>query len=425
MKFTRKHSVDQRLDQMTEKHVIVGIDIAKDKHAARMTNFRGRTLTPRHYAFTNDAHGFEQLLQWLNQAMQKHCLSTAIVGMEPTGHYWFNLAHWLLERGIKVVLVNPALTRRHKEDRDNSPAKNDPKDALVIADVVTRGYYTEYTPQDERFGRLKSAVLHRDMLVRNQTQTGNRIVRWIDLYFPEYSTVFKNWDGVRSLATLKSLQLPKELRRWSVDDFIRHWGEQGLQRPGGVSGRKRAAELIQAASGSIGDCRAPEEAILTLSHLLEMYELGKRQIEAVDQRLEELLRDLPQAEQLASLGSGMGPTVQAALLGLAGDLSSYRHGNQLLNRAGLSLATQRSGTYKGQVKLTKRGDSLLRKVLFLAVLCLVKDHPEFKTCHERNQAQGMARKKSIICLIGKLARMLVAMANKGERYRPNLESNAA
>ena len=67
--------------------------------------------------------------------------------MEPTGHYWFNLANWLSDKGINVVMVNPATTKRNKENRDNCPSKNDPKDALVIADVVSRGFYYEYTRQ--------------------------------------------------------------------------------------------------------------------------------------------------------------------------------------------------------------------------------------------------------------------------------------
>ncbi|WP_236712796.1 IS110 family transposase, partial [Peribacillus muralis] len=34
-------------------------------------------------------------------------LEVAIVGMEPTGHYWINLSKWLFKQGIEVVTVNP------------------------------------------------------------------------------------------------------------------------------------------------------------------------------------------------------------------------------------------------------------------------------------------------------------------------------
>ena len=62
--------------------------------------------------------------------------------MEPTGHYWFNLAHWLNDTEIEAVLVNPHLVKKNKENRDNTRSKSDKKDALVIADMVKNGYYS-------------------------------------------------------------------------------------------------------------------------------------------------------------------------------------------------------------------------------------------------------------------------------------------
>ncbi|WP_371117080.1 hypothetical protein [Paenibacillus sp. cl123] len=31
--------------------------------------------------------------------------------MEPTGHYWFSLANWLVEQRLSVVLVNPVTSQ--------------------------------------------------------------------------------------------------------------------------------------------------------------------------------------------------------------------------------------------------------------------------------------------------------------------------
>jgi transposase len=112
---------------------------------AQATNFRGIVLEKRHLPFTNDLEGFEKLQRWVEDLQRKYELKNLIIGMEPTGHYGFNLANWLSDKGINVVMVNPATTKRNKENRDNSPSKSDPKDALVIADVVSRGYYYEYS----------------------------------------------------------------------------------------------------------------------------------------------------------------------------------------------------------------------------------------------------------------------------------------
>ncbi|WEH10599.1 transposase [Alicyclobacillus fastidiosus] len=73
-----------------------------------------------------------------------------------------NIANWLIERGSDVVLVNPMTTKRYKENRDNSPSKRGPKDAIIISDVISRGYYTTFRPSDEIFRRFQVLVKNRE-----------------------------------------------------------------------------------------------------------------------------------------------------------------------------------------------------------------------------------------------------------------------
>jgi transposase len=85
-------------------------------------------------------------LQWINKLKRNNNLNTAIVGMEPTGHYWINLSKWLFEQNIDVISVNPYHVKRNKENRDNTQSKSDKKDALVIADMMKNGYYAIIRP---------------------------------------------------------------------------------------------------------------------------------------------------------------------------------------------------------------------------------------------------------------------------------------
>ncbi|WP_147275124.1 IS110 family transposase, partial [Paenibacillus prosopidis] len=156
MKFKQNDKQNQRIERISTSHLVVGIDIAKETHVAQATNFRGIILSKRHLSFSNTIEGFEKLERWIDGLQQKHRLKGLIVGMEPTGHYGYNLANWFADKGKSVVMVNPATTKRNKENRDNSPSKSDPKDALVIADVVSRGFYYEYSQQAIVFQRLKT-----------------------------------------------------------------------------------------------------------------------------------------------------------------------------------------------------------------------------------------------------------------------------
>lgn len=135
MKFKQSDGQNQRIERITTSHLVVGIDMAKETQVAQATNYRGIVLTNQHLSFKNTLQGFEKLQRWMEGLQQKHRLKSIIIGMEPTGHYWYSLANWLVEKGLNVVLVNPATTKRNKENRDNCPSKSDPKDALVIADL--------------------------------------------------------------------------------------------------------------------------------------------------------------------------------------------------------------------------------------------------------------------------------------------------
>lgn len=85
--------------------ISIGIDIAKKIHFARAFDNRGIDLG-KLLRFENSAQGFEAFDAWLQGIMQKHAMTEAIVGFEPTGHYWFNLGDHLKVCGHKLAIVN-------------------------------------------------------------------------------------------------------------------------------------------------------------------------------------------------------------------------------------------------------------------------------------------------------------------------------
>lgn len=417
MKFKQNDGQNQRIERISTSHLVVGIDMAKEVHVAQATNFRGIVLAKRHLSFTNDLEGFERLERWMAELQQKHQLKTLIIGMEPTGHYWFNLANWLSDKEINVVMVNPATTKRNKENRDNCPSKSDPKDALVIADVVCRGYYYEYTRQATVFQRLRTMMSDREFWVTNSVRLQNRIIRWLDIRFPEYTSVFKDWTCKRSLATLKDLPSPLDLQCLSVSEVITSW-RRHMKRAGGSTGTQKAAQLISQAKQSVGDKTALREAKQDLGRLLEEFERIVEILEKTEKDIQALLSEIPMANQLRSI-KGLGTIFIAAILSCAGDLRQYAHGRQLLRKAGLNLAERMSGKHKGQIKLSKRGDATLRKYLYLATITLVGTNPVFRQMHENNiQIKQMKKQQSLFKLLGKLARILVGIVQRGEAFLP-------
>jgi transposase len=157
------------------------------------------------------------------------------------------LAQFLRKHGIKVVLVNPHHVKKSKELDDNSPTKNDKKDA-VIARLIKDGRYTEPHLPTYIYAELRVAMVQRDRLIGDLNRVKGRIHNWLDRFFPEYIQVFKDWEGKASLLTLKKFPFPQDVVNRSADEIVAVW-KTAVKR---AVGWKREDCLIHHAKQSIG-----------------------------------------------------------------------------------------------------------------------------------------------------------------------------
>jgi len=122
----------EKILRVTDKTIIVGVDVAKKEHWARVTDYRGVDLT-KPIKVKNSDEGFEKLLARIEKIrMDKGC-DKVMIGLEPSGHYWkaFGWHIFLHQSSPIMVGVNPYHTKQAKELDDNSQTKSDKKDALL------------------------------------------------------------------------------------------------------------------------------------------------------------------------------------------------------------------------------------------------------------------------------------------------------
>lgn len=413
MKFKMQDKQNQLIERISDRHLVVGVDIAQQFHVARAVNYRGIVVGDP-LTFENNEEGFNRFLEWINKLKAKNSLDITIVGMEPTGHYWINLSKWLSNEKIDVVTVNPHLVKRNKENRDNTQSKSDKKDALVIADMVKNGYYAFVRSSPESFEKLRVLMSNRDVIVKRLVSSINQLNRWVDVVFPELRQVFKDVKGKGAIATLRLFPTPIELRSMQPQDIVGKWKSVMKRQPG----LKKAYLLIDLAKRSIGTHQALDAYKLHLEQLLEEYDLATTQLERVEQEVTNVLQQIPFAKKLLAI-KGISEISLAGILGEAGDLSGFAHGNSLLRHAGLHLSEASSGKWKGQIVISKRGRSRLRRFLYLATMSLVMNNPEFKELHANNvKVKKIKKMKSIMKLCGKLARLFVGIAKRNESYSP-------
>ena len=144
----KSNTQNAKIEAITEKTLVLGIDVGSETHYARAFDYRGIEYSKKPFKFSNTEAGFATFKEWILDLKERHEKDKVVPGMEPTGHYWFNLGKFLQDNEMKPVLVNPHHVKKTKELDDNNPTKNDRKDPKVIAGLVREGrYMIPYLPE--------------------------------------------------------------------------------------------------------------------------------------------------------------------------------------------------------------------------------------------------------------------------------------
>lgn len=143
-----KFDKNAKLTFISDEMLILGCDVGSETHYIRAIDTRGRELSKSAFSFSNSSEGFQSAKEWAVKIAASNNKNQIVMGLEPTGHYWFCLATWMVTNGISVVQVNPYAVKQTKEVEDNSQVKDDTKDPKLIANLVKDGNFgMPYLPE--------------------------------------------------------------------------------------------------------------------------------------------------------------------------------------------------------------------------------------------------------------------------------------
>jgi len=409
-----KYTQNAKILQIKETTLVIGVDVASEFNYARAFDYRGIELG-RLIKFSNDSIGFAEFTEWLKKLKEKHQKDHAVVGMEPTGHYWLTFAQYLKDHQIKIVLVNPFHVKRSKELDDNNPTKNDRKDPKTIAMLVKDGRYMEPYIPEGIYSEIRNVMDTRWRLVKGLNRVRNQVNRWISIYFPEFSQVFGNWEGKAAMITLKEFPTPARVLELGPESILATWRKE-IRSAVGI---KRARRLFEAAKATVGIRQGLRAAENELNCLLEEYTVLLRHCEKTMALVEELALQVPGIEEMLKI-KGVGLTIAAGFVAEIGDITRFEHPKQVQKLAGLNLKENSSGKHKGKTTISKRGRRRLRAILFQGIMPLVARNQEFRELHwyYTTRPNPLKKKQSLILLCCKLIRIFFALMTKKTKYDP-------
>ena len=373
----------------SEEYLIVGIDIAKDRHHACFGTATGGTLLKR-LVFSNDDEGFTKLLDQAEVLRVRHGLKKVVYGMEPTANYHKPLGEYLITQGRRVVLVSGVTVKQNRESLDGRWDKHDVKDSANVADLISQGKCLYYEHPSAGLRGLRGLLSLKRRLKKQEHGYKVRIRNHlIAQYYPEMD---RDWErlGAAGLSIVRWCFPASQIAELDVDPFIQRVTSRRIR----VETRRRLEGVWEKAGASIG-C----EGVPGVEHEAKVMVEGLRQIREMiketEDKIQELCEQFPEYEYLLTI-PGFGPDVSAKVLGAIGDPDRFENGKQVLKLAGLDLSADRSGkdSAKAIPKISKRGKADLRYALYQAALIASTRNQDFMRYYTR-KLQGREREKGI------------------------------
>jgi len=401
--------VNKKEQKFNSETLLVTVDVGKIKNYGYARCHDGSELGV--FDFFNTGKGFEYFLKKVENFRIKKGLRKVLFGLESTGTYGDALIYYLHKRGMEIVQVNPMHTKRVKEIQGNSQNKTDKKDPKVIADIIALNNYLTVIIPEGVSAELRRLSHLREQKLDDITRIYNRLEAQIILIFPEFMHIMKD---------LKTKTAGYLLRHYPTPRFILNLGLDGLTEViERVSrkrlGRERAEELYNAALLSGGIDEGLESIVEGLSMSLDELALYDVHLSQIEQKMERSLKDVPYSRFIMSI-KGIGPISTAVIIGEVGDLRKYKSKQELLKLAGLNLFEKSSGKHQGEKHITKRGRSLLRKILFYAALNVSKENGILHETYQRHLDKGMKKIKALTAISRKLLGIIFALVRDSMNY---------
>jgi len=395
----------------------IGLDIAKDTFTAAffiVDALSGAILHEHIETFTYDRAGWEAFLDTWNTFHADRWW----LGLEASGPYSALLEAHLtrLEReDMSVHRLSPIQVRDFAKSRSRRRTKTDRIDARTLALFLRQQLTVQALPQPLEPGHEALRTLaHLDQqLAQELTRIQNQIRQLLHFLFPELERRQARFPkALRQLLT--AYPSAQAIAQASLEDL-----ERVLPARHGLD-LEALQDLARTSFGLHDPVRAQ-----ALQFLLERWAwleaLRRRVLRTLIQAVQ---RRYPLAWRILIQTPGIGLRLAALFLALVGDMHRFANVKALIAFAGLDVTLYQSGRFAGRRRLSKRGDPLLRHVLYLMAVALKRHTQRFALAYAYHRDRGRAVRETLVILSRKVLRVLFHLVRHGLAFqdippRPN------
>lgn len=375
--------------------ILVGIDVAKDKHDCFIMNSEGEVLA-KPFTIFNNKEGFDFLYKKIQSVSSSDNIK---VGLEATGHYSYNIIGFLLNKGLATFILNPLHTNLYRKSLSLRKTKTDKIDSKTIAMMllsdVSLKFYSDISYHNED---LKSLTRYRFSKVEERAKLKTSLSRLAQILFPELEKL------VPTLHMTSIYQLLEEFPSASAIASVHLTRLTNLlsKASKGHYDRETAIKIRDAAKNSIGS-NMPAKS-LELKHTIKLIRALTIDIDEIEAEISKMMDKI--ASPITTI-PGIGNNMGAMIISEIGDFSRFSSPDKILAYAGYSPSTYQSGKLDNcYAHMEKRGSRYLRYALFQATQRVCHLDSTFSAYLAKKRAEGKHYYIAISHAVKKLVRVI-------------------
>lgn len=385
--------------------ILVGIDVAKNKHDCLIINSNGEVLA-NSFSIPNSLEGF---LILYNKIMSFSKNTAEIkIGLEATGHYSINISAFLLNKNLPVFIINPLHTSLYRKSQSFRKTKTDKADTFTICSMLQTQKLTPYAPASYHSQELKSLTRYRFRLVEDSSKLKVSFSRLMTIVFPELERIVKEIQVNSVYHLMRELPSAEAISKC----HLTHLTNLLKTNSKGHYSKDKALEIRNAAKNSIGNCTQMQslELIQTIDRIL----LLRSQISTIEEKIKALMQ---QIDSPIITIPGVAIQTAAVIYAELGDFSNFSSPEKILAFAGMEPSVYQSGEYNSNHgKMVKRGSKYLRHALYLAAENVTHWDSNFSAYLVKKRSEGKHYNVAISHVARKLIRVMYSMEEKHTAY---------
>ena len=387
--------------------ILVGIDVAKDKHDCFICNSDGEVLF-KAFTISNSMEGFNDLYAKIKSVSDD--LSKLKVGLEATGHYSYNLLGFLLDKGLPTYVINPLHTNLFRKSQTLRKTKTDKVDAHTIAKMLLSDEnlkpYSDILYHNEE---LKSLTRYRFDKVRERAALKNSIARLVNILFPEIEKLVPTLHMKSIYALLLEFPSARHIAKAHLTRLTNLLNEASK----GHYNRDTAIRFRDTARNSIGSFM-PAKA-MELKHTIELIQIISSEIDEIEFEIKRIMNDIN--SPILSI-PGISYHMGAMIIAEIGDFSNFSSPDKILAYSGMSPSTYQSGHLTNcYAHMEKRGSRYLRYALYNATQHVCRWDKTFADYLAKKRSEGKHYNVAISHATKKLLKVLYHLEKTGELYQ--------